>query len=108
MVDSTKQIALIAAHRRSQVQEKDLGRKVSSAQYFGEEKVESQQPSFTPEHRSKGMATINGLGGMFQRKVWTHHQIQNEGDKEPSWERKTEKQGPLEPTSSKVRWLYKE
>ncbi|XP_060539992.1 kinesin-like protein KIF19 [Pantherophis guttatus] len=102
MVDSTKKIALIATHRRSQVQEKDLGRKVSSAQYFGEEKVESQQPSFTPEHRSKGTATINGLGGMFQRKVWTHHQVQNEGDEETSWERKTEKQGPLEPTSSKI------
>ncbi|XP_032086883.1 kinesin-like protein KIF19 [Thamnophis elegans] len=102
MVDSTKQIALIAAHRRFQVQEKGFGRKVSSAQYFGEEKMESHQPSFTPEHRSKGAATVNGLGGMFQRKVWAHHQVQNEGDKEPSWDGKTEKKGPLEPTSSRI------
>ncbi|XP_026560143.1 kinesin-like protein KIF19 [Pseudonaja textilis] len=102
MVESTKQIALIASRRRSQVQEKDLGRQTSSAHYLGEEKMESQQPSFTPEHRSKGTTTINGLGGMLQRKVWTHHQVQNEGDKEPSWERKTEKKRPLEPTSSRI------
>ncbi|KAG8145751.1 hypothetical protein E2320_012239 [Naja naja] len=102
MVESTKQIALIAAHRRSQVQEKDFGRQISSAHYFGEEKMESQQSSFTPEHRSKGTGTVSGLGGMFQRKVWTHHQVQNEGDKEPPWERKTEKKGPLEPTSSRI------
>ncbi|KAL7979297.1 hypothetical protein Chor_015321 [Crotalus horridus] len=102
MVDSTKQIALIAACRRSQVQETDLGRKISSAHYLGEEKMESQQPIFTPEHRSKGMATISGLGGMLQRKVWTHHPVENEGDKEPFWERKTEKKGSLEPTSSGI------
>ncbi|XP_039216763.1 uncharacterized protein LOC120315846 isoform X2 [Crotalus tigris] len=102
MVDSTKQIALIAACRRSQVQEKDLGRKISSAHYLGEEKMESQQTIFTPEYRSKGMATISGLGGMFQRKVWTHHPVENEGDKEAFWERKTEKKGSLEPTSSGI------
>lgn len=68
--------------------------------------MELQQPIFTPEHRSKGMATISGLGGMFQRKVWTHHLVGNEGDKEPFGKRKTEKKGPLEPTSSGVRKLY--
>ncbi|XP_025031417.1 kinesin-like protein KIF19, partial [Python bivittatus] len=102
MADSTKQIALIAARRRSQVQERDLGREISSTHYFGEEELELQQPSFTPEHRSKGMATINSLGAMFQRKVWTHHRVQNEGDKEQSWERKTEKKGSLESLSPRI------
>ncbi|KAM6424005.1 kinesin-like protein KIF19 [Liasis olivaceus] len=102
MADSTKQIAQIAARRRSQVQERDLGREISSAHYFGEEELELQQPSFTPEHRSKGMATINSLGAMFQRNVWTHHQVQNEGDKEQSWERKTEKKGSLESLSPRI------
>ncbi|XP_061456303.1 kinesin-like protein KIF19 [Rhineura floridana] len=110
IADSTKRIALIAARRRSRVQERDLSGEVSSIHCSEDETLELKdlQHSFTPEHSLKDTERIDSLSVELQIKKWPQHKAQDEqkgeGERELSSEWKTRKKRSrsLEPTSPRV------